>query len=102
MKFRTLLAATTVLLVLCAQAASAWACGIEGMVRWSDGSKSNKSTTVSTSWNSDKAYPSNGRYTLELGSSACGQSMTVYLDGNQGRRVTLPSSGNARVDFTAK
>ncbi len=77
-------------------------CGIEGSVTWSDGSKSDKSTTVSTSWNSKKAYPSKGWYTLDLGSDACGQSMTVYLDGSQGTRVTLPSSGNARVDFVAK
>jgi hypothetical protein len=81
--------------------ASAWACGIEGTVTWSDGSKSDKTTTISTSWNSKKAYPSRGSYTLELGKNACGESITVYLDGNQGRRVTLPNSGNARVDFTA-
>ena len=84
------------------QITTAFACGIEGTVKWSDGSKSNGSTKVSTSWNSKKAYPKNGKYVLELGSGACGQSMTVYLDGNQGTRVTLPSSGNATVNFTAK
>jgi hypothetical protein len=82
--------------------ASANNCGVEGSVRWRDGSKSNKSTTISTSWNSQKAYPDDGWYSLDLGSSACGQSLTVYLDGNQGTRVTLPSSGHARVDFTAR
>lgn len=84
------------------QVSSAFACGIEGTVKWSDGSKSDGSTKVSTSWNSKKAYPKNGRYKLELGSGACGKSMTVYLNGNQGKRITLPSSGNARVDFVAK
>ncbi|GMV42350.1 MAG: hypothetical protein AMXMBFR64_40660 [Myxococcales bacterium] len=81
---------------------AALACGIEGKVVWPDGSKSNKTTTVSTSWNSQRAYPSDGWYSMDLGSAACGAKITVYLDGNQGREVRLPSSGNARVDFTAK
>lgn len=99
---RKLVVLIAALVVIAAWATPSLACGIEGTVTWRDGSRSNKSTTVSTSWNSQKAYPSRGRYTLELGSSACGQSMTVYLNGGQGRRVTLPRSGNARVDFTAR
>jgi len=101
-KARKLLGLGVVILVAGAPASSAWACGIEGTVTWGDGSKSDKTTTISTSWNSLKAYPSNGRYTLDLGSDACGASLTVYVDGNQGKRVTLPSSGKVRVDFTAK
>jgi len=83
-------------------ASNALACGIDGTVKWSDGSKSDRTSVVSTSWNSRKAYPQKGRYELELGPDACGKSITVYLDGNQGREVRLPSSGNARVDFKAR
>ncbi len=93
---------SVVLAVLALFAQDAAACGIEGKVTWEDGSKSNKTTTISTSWNSKKAFPSNGWYSLDLDSAACGQTITVYLDGNNGKRVTLPRSGKARVDFVAK
>jgi hypothetical protein len=102
MRTRYLFLVLVSLVSLVLAAAPAFACGIEGTVTWSDGSKSHKTTTVSTSWNSKKAYPDKGRYALELGPDACGKSMTVYLDGNQGKQVTLPGSGNARVDFIAR
>lgn len=78
----------------------AFACGIEGMVTWSDGSKSDGTSTISTSWNSKKAYPKKGRYYLDLGSSACGNKVTVYVNGNQGKRVTV--TGSTVVNFTLR
>ena len=62
----------------------AFACGIQGTAVNSDGSKIDGSGKISTSWNSNKAFPENGKYSLDLGSSACGEKVTVYLDGNQG------------------
>jgi len=67
----------------------AFACGIQGTAVNSDGSKIDGSGTISTSWNSKKAYPKNGKYELDLGSSVCGETITVYLDGNNGKRVTV-------------
>lgn len=79
--------------------ATASACGIEGKAVRKDGSKVNNTATISTSWNSKKAFPKDGWYTLDLGSSACGASLTVYVDGNNSKQITMPSSGNKRVDF---
>ncbi|MEA2028262.1 MAG: hypothetical protein U9N49_04745 [Campylobacterota bacterium] len=76
------------------------ACGIEGYVTWSDGSKSDGTSTISTSWNSKKAYPRNGYYQLDLGSSVCGERITVYVNGNQGKKVKV--SGNTQVNFTLR
>jgi len=75
----------------------AFACGIKGTAVNSDGSKIDGSGTISTSWNSKKAYPKNGKYELDLGSSVCGETITVYLDGNNGRKVTV--RGWTTVDF---
>lgn len=47
----------------------------------SDGSRIDGTATVSTSWNSNKAYPRNGQYRLDLGSNPR-QRVTVYVDGN--------------------
>jgi len=74
------------------------ACGIEGSAVRSDGSKVDGTARISTSWNSSTAFPRNGWYELDLGSSACGASVTVYVNGNDGQRITLPSSGNIRHD----
>jgi len=81
-------------------AGAAAACSIEGMVTWSDGSKSSGTTVISTSWNSKKAYPKDGFYSLDLGKEACGQKITVYLDGNQPRQVTV--TGRTVVNYTKK
>jgi len=75
----------------------AFACGIQGTAVNSDGSKIDGSGVISTSWNSKKAYPKNGTYSLDLGSSVCGETITVYLDGNQGKRVTV--NGWTTVNF---
>jgi len=74
-----------------------FACGIQGTAVNSDGSKIDGSGVISTSWNSKKAYPKNGSYSLDLGSSVCGETITVYLDGNQGKRVTV--NGWTTVNF---
>jgi len=93
----------TVVFVVCALlSSSAWACGVEGEVTRSDGSKVDKTATISTSWDSSKAYPKKGWYELDLGSSACGASINIYVDGNNSKRITLPSSGNLRVDYVLK
>lgn len=81
-------------------AATASACGVEGSVRYSDGSSPRAQGRVSSSWNGTVAYVSNGRFRLDLGAAACGQQVTVYLNGNQSRRIRLPGSGYARVDWT--
>jgi hypothetical protein len=77
-----------------------FACGIEGTAVNSDGSKIDGSGKISTSWNGKKAYPKNGRYKLDLGSSVCGNKITVYLDGNQGKRVTV--NGWTTVNYVRK
>ncbi len=79
-----------------------FACGIEGKAVRTDGSKVDGTATVSTSWNSEKAFPRKGYYTLDLGSSACGESVEVYVNGYSIGRHRIPSSGNATVNITLK
>ena len=57
-----------------------------GSATRSDGSKVDGTATMSTSWNSNKAYPRGGRYELDLGSNPR-KTITVYVDGNDGREV---------------
>jgi len=76
------------------------ACGVEGRAVNGDGSAIDGSGRISTSWNSKKAYPRRGEYRLDLGSSVCGEKITVYLDGNQGQRVRV--DGWTRVDFVRR
>jgi len=67
-----------------------FACGIQGTAVNSDGSKIDGSGTVTTSWNSQKAFPRNGTYSLDLGSRVCGEKITVYLsDGGQSQTVRV-------------
>ena len=81
-------------------AAAALACGVEGNVRYPDGSSPRAQGSVTSSWNRTVAYVSNGSYRLDLGSAACGQEVTVYLNGRQPQRIRLPGSGFARVNWT--
>jgi hypothetical protein len=81
---------------------SSYACGIEGSATRTDGSKVNRTARVSTSWNSSDTFPSDGRYSLDLGSSACGESVEVFVNGYSLGRKRIPNSGNARVDFVLK
>jgi len=92
----------TALFALSLLSSPAWSCGIEGTVKRPDGSKVNGTATVSTSWNGKKAVPRNGEYELELGSSACGASITVYVDGKKITSIKLPSSGNADLNIVVK
>jgi len=78
------------------------ACGVEGSAHRTDGSKVDGTVRVSTSWNSTQAYPRNGYYELDLGSSACGKSVEVYVNGYSIGRHSIPSSDNARVSVTLK
>lgn len=58
---------------------------------------------MSTSWNSETAYPDDGYYQLNLGSSACDERVTVYVNGyTLEEEVHIPNSGNAIVDFVLK
>ncbi len=88
---------TLVFLAAFALPSAAAACGIEGRATRTDGSKVEGTVTVSTSWNSSKAFPRGGSYSLDLGSSACGQSFEVFVNGYSIGRRTAPSSGNATV-----
>jgi hypothetical protein len=80
---------------------SALACGLEG--RATRG-KSNVDGTVrvSTSWNGKEAFPRGGSYSLELGDSACGESVEVFVDGKSIGRRSIPKRGMARVDISVK
>jgi hypothetical protein len=51
---------------------------------------------------SEKAYPRNGYYTLGLGSSACGQSVEVFVNGYSIGKYNIPSICNATVNITLK
>jgi hypothetical protein len=69
---------------------------IHGSAHRSDGSKIDGTATVSTSWNSNKAYPRAGHYRLNLGSNPH-QTITVYVDGNTYTVVHV--DGDTRVDI---
>lgn len=87
---------------ICLMGGQVFACGLEGSAKRTDGSKVDGTAKISTSWNNNKAYPRNGYYMLDLGSSACGQSVEVYVNGYSIGRYKIPSSGNARVNVTIK
>jgi len=80
----------------------ALACGIEGSAVRTDGSKVDGTARVSTSRNSKEAYPKNGTYSLEMGSTSCGESADVYVNGYSIGRYKIPTSGFATVNFTLK
>lgn len=67
-----------------------------GSARWKDGSKIDGSTTVSTSYNSKKAFPKKGEYKLCFGSNP-NKRVTVYLDGMTYAEVLV--KGNTRFDI---
>lgn len=87
---------------ICFMSAQVFACGIEGTAMRTDGSKVDGTVTISTSWNGKEAYPKDGHYTLDLGSSVCGESVEVYVNGYSIGRYKIPSSGNATVNVTLK
>ena len=67
-----------------------------GSAQRRDGSSIDGTATVSSSWNSNKAYPRNGRYSLDLGSNPR-QKVTLYVDGN--RYVEIFVDGDTAVDI---
>ena len=79
MKKLLIIAATFLTLPLDAALASE-AC-LYGKAIWASGSKIDGSTRISTSWNSKKAYPKNGKYELCLGSNPKAK-ITVYVQGD--------------------
>ena len=89
--------AMTTCFLLAFGAASAFACGIEGTA-----TRGNHPTTdgpIATSWTSKSVFPDrNGRYTLDLGSSSCGESVEIYVRGCSHGRHRIPQSGNLRFD----
>ena len=79
------------------------ACGFEGTATRTDGSKvDGTGGKVSTSWNSEYAYPRDGYYQLDIGKSACGERVTIYVSGRDMGRYKVPSSGYAVFNFTLK
>jgi hypothetical protein len=69
---------------------------IYGTAVRSDGSKVDRTTRISTSWNSHDAFPHDGEYELELGSNPK-QSITLYVDGMTYTEVYV--DGDTRVDI---
>jgi len=61
-----------------------------------DGSKIDGTATVSTSWNSNKAFPRDGKYSLDLGADPR-QRITVYVDGMRVAEVQV--NGDTRLDI---
>jgi len=83
-------------------APTALACGIEGSVHRTDGSKVNKTATISTSWNGQTVVPANGKYKLDLGNNVCGESITVYINHNTVGRYKIPKKGYAVINIVLK
>ena len=67
----------------CLLSAQVLACGIKGTAVNADGSEINGAATVSTTWNSKKAFPGYGKYRLDLGPRICGERTIVFLDGRE-------------------
>jgi len=72
---------------------------IYGKCCYKDGSKAGSEVKISTSWNSKKAYPSGGSYTLDFGGSVK-KSITVYCNGKSVGRVYV--SGSTRLDIVVR
>ncbi|HEX8474857.1 MAG TPA: hypothetical protein VF666_12570 [Pyrinomonadaceae bacterium] len=53
---------------------------IYGNVLRSDGSEADRTVRIGTSWNSNVAFPRNGKYELDLGSTPH-KEITVYVGG---------------------
>lgn len=75
-------------------------CGFEGSATNQSGSDRDGSGRITTSWNKKDAYPRNGSYQLELGSSACGEKVTVYADGKKIGRYRLDNKGMTRLNLS--
>ena len=69
---------------------------IYGECTYKDGSKAGGEVGISTSWNSQKAYPSGGRYTLTF-NGPVNKTITVYCNGSSVGTVKV--SGSTRFDI---
>lgn len=92
------------LIVSVAAAAALWtstvmADALYGTCKYKDGSKADGTVTVSTSWNSKKAFPKNGQYRLDFGGTV-GKTITVYVNGD--RYTTIEVRGETRLDITVR
>jgi hypothetical protein len=72
---------------------------IYGTAVYRDGSKSDGESTISTSWNSKKAYPKNGKYRLCLGSNPQ-KKITIYV--NRKKYKELYVNGDTRLDIVIR
>jgi len=86
-------------LVLLGGAGLAAADSIYGDCQWKDGSKCGGAVRISTSWNSKKAYPKNGRYTLQFDGKVR-KTITVYCNGSTVGTVYV--SGSTRLDIVCR
>lgn len=77
--------------------ASAMADSLVGTCKYKDGSKADGTVTVSTSWNSKKAYPKKGDYELDFGAKI-GKKVTVYVNGKKYTEIEV--KGRTRLDIT--
>lgn len=59
---------------------AAFACGIEGSITHTDGSKANGDRVTTSYTSAGAAHASNGSYSLDLGSVACGNRVDVYVN----------------------
>ena len=87
------------LFFLLALPAAASADSIYGDCVYESGSKCGGSVYISTSWNSKRAYPSNGRYTLDFGKKL-NTRITVYCNGSTVGTVHV--SGATRLDVVCR
>ena len=85
--------------VVCLLAAQVHADKIYGSIKYKSGSKAGNEVGVSTSWNSKKAYPKNGRYELDFGGKV-GKKISVYVKGSKVGSVVV--SGDTRFDIVIR
>jgi hypothetical protein len=72
---------------------------IYGTAKYRDGSKSDGEATISTSWNSKKAWAENGKYRLCLGSNPR-KKITVYVNGSKYKELYV--NGDTRLDIVIR
>jgi len=72
---------------------------VYGTAVYRDGSKSDGEATISTSWNSKKAFPRNGKYRLCLGSNPK-KTITIYVNGM--KYTDLYVNGDTKLDIVIR
>ena len=69
---------------------------IYGTAVRSDGSNVDRTARISTSWNSNVAFPRDGHYDLDLGSNPQTE-ITIYVDGMAYTEIHV--DGDVRLDI---